>query len=153
MWVGDQGTRTCRIRGALPGAFAKKSTALTKLVIRGCQMEGGLPAHTQLPPNLEYLDMSADTLTGEASRTVITVMVVAWPGAAIPQARAIRGSASDRAGQLKRQPASLDSQRRGEGAKNADTGRGQEAQHGANYLDNRDCLHGPCGAHALLEST
>ncbi|GAB4815685.1 hypothetical protein N2152v2_002731 [Parachlorella kessleri] len=64
VWVGDQGIRTCRIKGALPGAFAKKSTALIKLVVRGCHMEVGLPAHTQLPPNLEYLDMSSDELTG-----------------------------------------------------------------------------------------
>ena len=70
--VGHPERQSCRVYGGgpgtLPGAFAKKSTAMNELVIRWCQMEGRLPAHTQLPPNLETLDLFSNRFTGQRGR-------------------------------------------------------------------------------------
>jgi hypothetical protein len=54
-----------KVRGTIPGAFHKKARELTTLVFRNCAMEGRLPVHTQLPPNLEVLDLRGNLFTGE----------------------------------------------------------------------------------------
>ncbi|GAB4815686.1 hypothetical protein N2152v2_002732 [Parachlorella kessleri] len=67
--VGQSSYPSCRIYGDgpgnLPGALWKDSSSLSTLVITRCQMEGRLPTHTALPPNLETLDLSYNRLTGD----------------------------------------------------------------------------------------